>query len=259
MLRASCPCPSAIQSGRFHPIESEARPPPGEVSACRIADRTNREWRIWAVKRRTSTHGRSHRITTLSRDGAEGAPDSPVDCIPESGGIRWSYGLTAAEQKAAVWLKPELVCRVRFTEWTMDGHLRHPAFEGREPDKAAREVTKVITCNTNRVQGADSFASIPWCRQETKSWKRRVRCGSCGSRKLLTAKKRAPKERHSIAFNDIKIVIRLFLLRVQATGTEAPVVAEEWRQRNVERRFLCLHSFATRVRSCRGEFMGALV
>jgi bifunctional non-homologous end joining protein LigD len=28
-----------------------------------------------------------------------------------------------------VWLKPVLVCRVRFTEWTRDGHLRHPCFE----------------------------------------------------------------------------------------------------------------------------------
>jgi bifunctional non-homologous end joining protein LigD len=53
---------------------------------------------------------------------------SPFEFVPESSGSSWSYGLTAAERKTAVWLKPLLVCQVRFTEWTMDGHLRHPAF-----------------------------------------------------------------------------------------------------------------------------------
>ena len=55
---------------------------------------------------------------------------SPFAHLPESDGTSWSYGLTATERKTAVWLKPVLVCRVRFTEWTRDGHLRHPAFDG---------------------------------------------------------------------------------------------------------------------------------
>jgi bifunctional non-homologous end joining protein LigD len=65
---------------------------------------------------------------------------SPFDSIPESDGTSGSYGLTATERKTAVWLKPVLVCRVRFTEWTLEGHLRHPAFEGMRPDKKARDV-----------------------------------------------------------------------------------------------------------------------
>lgn len=60
---------------------------------------------------------------------------SPFGRIPESRGTSWSYGLTAAERQAAVWLKPVLVCRVRFTEWTRDGHLRHPIFQSLEADK----------------------------------------------------------------------------------------------------------------------------
>ena len=28
--------------------------------------------------------------------------------------------------KAAQWVKPELLCEVSFTEWTEDGHIRHP-------------------------------------------------------------------------------------------------------------------------------------
>lgn len=38
--------------------------------------------------------------------------------------------------KGAHWVKPELVAQVQFTEWTPDGHLRHPSFKGlREEDR----------------------------------------------------------------------------------------------------------------------------
>ena len=33
------------------------------------------------------------------------------------------------------WVEPRLVCEVRFTEWTDDGGLRHPAFLGLRADK----------------------------------------------------------------------------------------------------------------------------
>jgi bifunctional non-homologous end joining protein LigD len=39
----------------------------------------------------------------------------------------------------ATWVKPELVCEVRFTAWT-GGHLRHPIFLGMREDKPARAV-----------------------------------------------------------------------------------------------------------------------
>jgi bifunctional non-homologous end joining protein LigD len=48
----------------------------------------------------------------------------------------------AAERKGAVWLKPELVCAVNFTEWTRDGRLRHPSFQGLREDKKARDVRR---------------------------------------------------------------------------------------------------------------------
>lgn len=41
-----------------------------------------------------------------------------------------------------VWVKPKLVCNVKFTEWTRDGHMRHPVFLGLRADKPAPEVTK---------------------------------------------------------------------------------------------------------------------
>lgn len=39
-------------------------------------------------------------------------------------------------------VEPVLVAQVRFTEWTSIGRIRHPAFLGLRPDKAAEEVTR---------------------------------------------------------------------------------------------------------------------
>jgi len=37
------------------------------------------------------------------------------------------------------WVEPKLVCEVRFTEWTQDGGIRHPAFLGLRDDKKPEE------------------------------------------------------------------------------------------------------------------------
>ena len=39
----------------------------------------------------------------------------------------------------AHWVKPELVGEVAFTEWTSDGRMRHPSFQGLREDKPARD------------------------------------------------------------------------------------------------------------------------
>ncbi|HMS64378.1 MAG TPA: DNA ligase D [Ignavibacteria bacterium] len=42
----------------------------------------------------------------------------------------------------SVWVKPILVCDVKFSEWTNDGHMRHPVFNGIRNDKSAGKVMK---------------------------------------------------------------------------------------------------------------------
>jgi bifunctional non-homologous end joining protein LigD len=49
-----------------------------------------------------------------------------------------------ADARGAHWVEPKLVCEVAFTEWTRDGHLRHPAFQGLREDKKAREVRREL-------------------------------------------------------------------------------------------------------------------
>ena len=46
----------------------------------------------------------------------------------------------AGEFHAIHWVKPVLLCEVTFTEWTEDGHIRHPSFQGLREDKKAADV-----------------------------------------------------------------------------------------------------------------------
>jgi bifunctional non-homologous end joining protein LigD len=49
-------------------------------------------------------------------------------------------GAGAGEFHSIHWVKPVLLCEVTFTEWTGDGRIRHPSFQGLREDKKAAEV-----------------------------------------------------------------------------------------------------------------------
>jgi ATP-dependent DNA ligase len=59
----------------------------------------------------------------------------PFANLPERKRTQWA--LTKEEMKNCVWLKPELVAQIEFTEWTPDGHLRHSKLVGLRDDKDA--------------------------------------------------------------------------------------------------------------------------
>jgi bifunctional non-homologous end joining protein LigD len=59
-------------------------------------------------------------------------PDFP----PTKG--RWSKRAVGGEH----WVTPSPVVEVTFTEWTPDGHIRHPTFKGLRKDKVAKDVRK---------------------------------------------------------------------------------------------------------------------
>jgi len=42
------------------------------------------------------------------------------------------------------WVTPKLVGQVAFTEWTDDGQLRHPRFQGLRDDKEPRDVIREV-------------------------------------------------------------------------------------------------------------------
>ena len=66
----------------------------------------------------------------------------PFNNLPAPGRNRWDQGLTAAEMKRCRWVKPAMVCQVKFTEWTRDDRLRQPVFLGLREDKNASEVVR---------------------------------------------------------------------------------------------------------------------
>ncbi len=71
--------------------------------------------------------------------------DCPFANLPTQRKGRWGQGITRAEMKRCTWIEPALVCQVRFTEWTRDAGLRHPAFLGLREDKSPREVVRELS------------------------------------------------------------------------------------------------------------------
>lgn len=48
--------------------------------------------------------------------------------------------VTTDAKRGATWVEPKILCEASFTEWTSDGHVRHPSFEGLRSDKTAKQV-----------------------------------------------------------------------------------------------------------------------
>jgi len=72
-------------------------------------------------------------------DGLE-TKECPFVNLPESSGGRWGQGLSADKMKDCRWLRPALVGRFEFAEWTPDRHLRHSRFAGLRDDKKPQDV-----------------------------------------------------------------------------------------------------------------------
>jgi bifunctional non-homologous end joining protein LigD len=60
-------------------------------------------------------------------------PTTPFDEAPK---------LPKVRKGDVVWVEPELVCEVEFVEWTHDGRLRAPSYQGLREDKRAAEVRR---------------------------------------------------------------------------------------------------------------------
>jgi DNA ligase D-like protein (predicted ligase) len=68
--------------------------------------------------------------------------ECPFANLPDTHKSRWGDALDAEKMKKCVWVRPELVARIEFLEWTDADHLRHSKFAGLRDDKDARSVVK---------------------------------------------------------------------------------------------------------------------
>ena len=74
-----------------------------------------------------------------------GFSDTELDRLAEELATRPSDSSPFADRdlpRDSRFVNPELVVEVRFTEWTMNHHLRHPAYLGRRVDKHPRDVRR---------------------------------------------------------------------------------------------------------------------
>jgi bifunctional non-homologous end joining protein LigD len=72
-------------------------------------------------------------------------------------------GIPRSVLKSARWVKPALLCEVSFTEWTDDGHIRHPSFQGLREDKNPQEVSMekpVVLSSRGRAKRALDRADV---------------------------------------------------------------------------------------------------
>lgn len=83
-------------------------------------------------------------LLEMMRDKLEhlATEECPFTDIPAKSRGKWTRNMTPSAMRAAHWVKPELVCQIRFAEWTDDGALRQPVFLGLRTDKDPREVVR---------------------------------------------------------------------------------------------------------------------
>ncbi len=74
--------------------------------------------------------------TVLKQLQALSTPQPPYDASTLPKGQAW--------RRSTHWVKPELVAQIAFSEWTRDGQLRHPRFQGLRTDKEARQVVREV-------------------------------------------------------------------------------------------------------------------
>ncbi|WP_438483202.1 non-homologous end-joining DNA ligase [Oleiharenicola lentus] len=74
----------------------------------------------------------------------------PFVNLPLTHASRFGTPMNARTMKTVQWLKPKLICQVRFVEWTHDGLLRQPVFLGLRADKPAVEVVREAEATPGR-------------------------------------------------------------------------------------------------------------
>lgn len=87
-------------------------------------------------------------INTLYKELQHSETDQPAFSNPPKG----------YDARGVHWLKPKLVCEVKFAEWTADGIVRHASFVGMRNDKPAQKITREQAISVNAIKGKESSA-----------------------------------------------------------------------------------------------------
>jgi bifunctional non-homologous end joining protein LigD len=69
----------------------------------------------------------------------------PFINLPTGKTGHWGEGVTAEDMANYIWVKPQLVAEIKFTEWTSGNVLRHAEYAGLRDDKEPLEVIKELS------------------------------------------------------------------------------------------------------------------
>jgi bifunctional non-homologous end joining protein LigD len=92
----------------------------------------------------------------------------------------------AKKRPGAVWVQPKYVAQVHFTEWTNDGRLRHPVFQGLRTDKKPAEVVRERPSTVTRGK-ARKEESMPASAPRKRAAAKRPASRTSGTRRAPTA------------------------------------------------------------------------
>lgn len=87
-----------------------------------------------------AVHNNSGQLTYIGNVGTGFTRAILADLLTRLQPLQRNTPTVEADVKDAIWVEPQLVGEVSFTEWTSDGRLRHPSWRGLRPDKAPHEV-----------------------------------------------------------------------------------------------------------------------
>jgi bifunctional non-homologous end joining protein LigD len=76
---------------------------------------------------------------------------SPFEVVPK---------MPKVKRGDVAWVEPRLVCEVEFTEWTHDGHLRAPVFQGLREDKQPTDVHREVPVEQVPVEQAEGRVKL---------------------------------------------------------------------------------------------------
>ena len=108
------------------------------------------------------------------------------------------------EAKGAHWVKPQLVAEIAFTEWSNDGALRHPSFQGLREDKKATDVVREQATPVKASDG-DAAPDAPGQAVPTRAAAARASATRAASARATSGDKTAPASGGSDTVAGIKL------------------------------------------------------
>ncbi|ESQ78387.1 DNA ligase D [Asticcacaulis sp. YBE204] len=84
------------------------------------------------------------------------------------------HDIPSEYKRGAHWVEPKLVAEVQFGEWTSDGRLRHPSFQGLREDKPAQDIERDEAIPKSEVKAATEAPVTPPKRVAKKTDKEEV-------------------------------------------------------------------------------------